>query len=146
MQRRRRGQRGFTLLEAIVALAIIGLTLVPVMGFLAEASRQLQVAADANLRSNAQQTVAAFMQSVNPIDKPEGEEILSPQMTVRWVSTPIVEPNTEPRLGGRLGGYTLGFYQIDVTVIRNEAEWFTFQVKRIGYRASARGLGGPEMP
>ena len=51
-----KGSRGFTLLEAIVALAIIGITLVPVMTFLVSASRQLASAADSNARATAQAT------------------------------------------------------------------------------------------
>ncbi len=137
----RRRQRGFTLLEAIVALTIVGIALVPVLSFLAEASRQIQVAAESNTRAGAQQTVQAYLEVLNPMVTPEGEMPLSQTLSISWVSEPLFEPDNDVRLGGRLGTYNIGFYLVDVTVLREGKEWFTLRARKIGYVPRSQGLG-----
>src|SRR4051812_32804307 len=46
---------GFTLLEAIVAMTIIGVALVPILTFISQMANGLSRAADSNARSLAQQ-------------------------------------------------------------------------------------------
>lgn len=131
---------GFTLLEAIVALTIIGVVLVPVMSFLAESSRQLIAVADATQRAEAKRTVVAYIQTLNPKLTPTGEDRLSDQLKIRWVSTPLVDPNSEFRLGGRLGSYRMGFYAVDVTVVREDQDWFEFRARKVGYTSRAADI------
>lgn len=133
-KRRAGSSAGFTLLEAIVALTIVGIALVPVMSFLAEASRQLTMVVDASARAEAQRSVVAYLETLNPNLNPTGEDILSENLTVRWVSTTLVDGNSQTRLGGRLGTYNLGFYIVDVTVVRDDADWFELQARKVGFQ------------
>ena len=131
---RKKTIRGFTLLEAIVALAIIGITLVPVMSFLVSASRQLSSAADSNSRATAQATALAYIETLNPLLNPVGEVELSEVMSLQWTSIALVEPNSEARPGARLSGFRLGLYRVEITVLRNREAWFNFDVRKIGYQ------------
>lgn len=142
---RRPRARGFTLLEAIVALTIIGIALVPVMSFMGEASRQLQVAAESNTRASAQQTVQAYLEVLNPMLTPTGEMPLSQTLSISWTSQPLISGNSDVRLGGRLGTYRIGFFIVDVVVLRERREWFTLQSRKIGYLPRSMATGG-ELP
>ncbi len=133
---------GFTLLEAIVALTIVGLTLVPVMSFLVNATQQISVAADSNQRAAAQRTALAYIETMNPLTEPVGKADLSEKVSLRWVSTALAEPNSQARLGARLGAYRIGFFLVTVTVLRESVEWFSFEVRKIGYQP----LASPMMP
>ena len=139
---RRRHVSGFTLLEAIVALTIVGITLVPVMSFLINASQQLRFAADSNQRAASQRTALAYIETMNPLSDPEGKVDLSERVSLRWASTTLAEPNSQARLGARLGAYRIGFFLVTVTVVRGSDEWFSFEVRKIGYQL----LASPMMP
>lgn len=127
-------QEGFTLLEAIVAITIVGLTLLPLVSFIAQAANQLERAADSNERSLVMQSAVALMTPVNPLVEPEGQLPLDKDVTVSWRSDTLVEPNTNALLGAGLGGYQLGFYKIHVVVSRADTpEWFAFDLRKVGY-------------
>jgi prepilin-type N-terminal cleavage/methylation domain-containing protein len=135
-------RRGFTLLEAIVALAIIGIALIPVMSFLAQAARQLTAAAESNLQVAAQQAAMAYVEVLNPQKNPVGEAPLSDTLTLRWTSRRLTDPDSGDMLGGRLGGYRLGFFVVEVTVVRDGRDWFTFDARKIGYEPRGAAIGG----
>lgn len=135
-----RRDRGFTLLEAIVALTIVGLTLVPVMSFLAESSRQISAVAEANLKAGVQQTAMAYLDVVNPMLMPSGEAPISRNLSVRWISQPLIDKMSDAKLGGRLGTYNINFYAVEATVMRDEHEWFTLQMRKIGYAPKSQGM------
>ncbi len=125
---------GFTLLEAIVAIAIIGLTLLPLVSYISLASSQLQRSADANEQSIVTQSVLALMTPVNPLLEPDGQLPLDRDIKIAWKSETLVQPNTSALLGAGLAGYRLGFYKVHVTVSRADAsEWFTFDLRKVGY-------------
>jgi prepilin-type N-terminal cleavage/methylation domain-containing protein len=134
--------QGFTLLEAIVALTIIGITLVPVMSFIVQASRQLTAAAESNRRVVVRDSVLALSESLNPLLTPEGEIALSSDIMVRWESQTLVDPAQSQRLGGRLGGYKLGFYAVTFKLLENEKDWFAFTTRKVGYQPLALPLMG----
>lgn len=141
-QARKSRKNGFTLLEAIVALTIIGVTLIPIMSFLGQASRQLESAAESNQRAIAQQTILAYVESLNPLINRTGEAAVSKNLAMRWTSIALVEPGTASAFGGRLASYQLGFYRVDIDVIRNDSIWFQFQVRKIGYLPRSQSLTG----
>ncbi len=138
----RKKSRGFTLLEAIVALVIIGVALIPVMSFLTNASRQLAVAADTTQRALTEQTLVAFVETINPLEKPTGEAELTSGLNIRWVSEEVVAPATQFLPGARAGGATIGLYQINISVIRNEKEWFNYPVRKIGFIFNSMPIDG----
>lgn len=130
----RSSQEGFTLLEAIVAITIVGLTLLPLVSFIAQAANQLERAADSNEQSLVMQSALALMTPVNPLLEPEGNLPLDKDVSISWQSETLVEPNTAALLGAGLGGYRLGFYKIHVVVNRtNTPEWFAFDLRKVGY-------------
>lgn len=131
---RRPGQEGFTLLEAIVAITIIALTLLPLVSYIGQAANQLERAADSNDRSLVMQSALALMTPVNPLLEPEGNLPLDQDVSIAWQSETLVQPNTTALLGAGLGGYRLGFYKIHVVVSRADTpEWFAFDLRKVGY-------------
>jgi prepilin-type N-terminal cleavage/methylation domain-containing protein len=137
---------GFTLLEAIVSLAVVGIALVPMISFLAEATRQVSAAAEANARADAQQAAMGFLEVLNPLRTPDGQTALSEHLALRWESTALVDTSGAVPLGGRLGQFRIGFFTVEMTVIKDQADWFTFEARKIGYIPAAAPImpGFPE--
>ncbi len=144
----RAASAGFTLLEAIVALTVMALALIPLITFIAQSSDQLMRAAEANERSIVTQSVLALMEPINPMAEPEGALPLDDEINVAWKSEEIIPPHEAALVRTLLPGYRVGFYGMTVAVTRGRAPWFDFQMRKVGYQnMRATGLdafsGGP---
>ena len=133
--RRARRQRGFTLLEAIVAVAILGMALMPLLAFISQSALDLRLAGDANARSLAQQNVLAFLETLNPMERPAGEADLG-DLHVTWVSRQAVPEIPDSTLGNGMPGFRLGFFDVNVQVHRNRALWFGFDARKFGFHSN----------
>jgi general secretion pathway protein I len=131
--------RGFTLLEAIVALVIVGAALIPLLSFIGDMSRSMFIAATTNEESFAKQAVIALFDPVNPMIDPQGVMALDPDITVSWTSHVLVAPGRNLLLGGTLQNFQVGFYQVDVTVSRiDKGEWFRMELRKAGFQPAAQ--------
>jgi Tfp pilus assembly protein PilV len=128
-----RGTAGFTLLEAIVALTVMALALIPLVSFIAQAANELQRAGDSNERSFVTQSVLALMDPINPMEEPKGELPLDGHIYVSWRSDTIVDPPEGLLAGAALSGFRLGFYTVHVSVSRDRDSWFEFDLRKVGY-------------
>ena len=131
---------GFTLLEAIVALTIIGLVLIPLVSFIGQAANQLGRAADSNDQSFAKQSALALMEPINPLTEPHGTLDLDRTITVSWQSQPIIEPSPGILAGTGLPAFRIGFYDVHVSLTRDgSTPWFDFDLRKVGYERIAAG-------
>jgi general secretion pathway protein I len=137
-------QSGFTLIEAIVAVAIIGVALIPILAFSSEAALRIRLIADSNARSLAQQNVMAYLETINPMDEPQGRTTFG-DLEIAWASETLVVPNENLRIGTGLAQFSVGFYRVNVVVSRpSRPGWFDFTARKVGYRRIPTGIsGGP---
>jgi prepilin-type N-terminal cleavage/methylation domain-containing protein len=126
---------GFTLLEAIVALAIIGAVLIPLAGFITQSADQLERAADANERSFAMQSALALIDVVNPMEEPQGQLPLDEEITISWQSQEMIPPNDGVMVGAGLAAFRLGFYNVRISLSKTDTgPWFDFETRKVGYQ------------
>jgi len=128
-----RGTRGFTLLEAIVAMAVMSLALIPMVAFVTQATNELFRAGESNERSFVMQSALALMEPINPMAEAQGSLPLDNNITMTWESQPIVEPNTGINVGAGLPAYRLGFFKVHVSLVRGQDRWFDFDMRKVGY-------------
>ena len=144
---RARGTAGFTLLEAIVALTVMAVALIPLVSFIAQSSDQLMRAGEANERSIVMQSVLALMDPVNPMAEPEGTLPLDDTINISWASEAIAAPPEGALVRTPLAGFRVGFYGVTVSVTRDQQPWFDFKMRKVGYQNLRQGgpgmFGGP---
>jgi general secretion pathway protein I len=130
----RTAQAGFSLLEAIVALAIIGLALVPLLGFVAQSLDSVYRAADAQLRATVLANAVDAMSGVNPMRDPRGEiDLGGPR--VRWQSRALVSPMPNSNIPTGFGAFNVALYDVQANVLRADGSpWFDFQLRLAGHR------------
>jgi len=133
---RLRLRRGFTLIEAIVAVAIIGMTVLPIMLLISESLTQLSRAANASSRSIAMESILALIDPINPLSTPAGAIDMG-SYSFSWSSTVLVNPNETIQVRTGLAGYKVGFYNVEVNVQKEDDDWFNFSARKVGYQRIA---------
>ena len=105
--------RGFTIIEAIVSMVILGMAMLPIMALLSQSINQLNRISESNAQSSAIESALAVIGPVNPMNTPSGE-IEMGNYTLIWNSEILVPPNQNVVIGAGLAGYRVAFYNITV--------------------------------
>lgn len=127
-------QRGFTLLEAIVALALIGTMGMTLFAWINTSIISLGKIQASNARNDATANVISYMQAVNPMLTPTGNAEFG-AYRIKWTSNivgPIADNVAYP---SGVGLYQVGLYNVDVSAQTVEdASWFSLRLKLAGYK------------
>lgn len=131
----RRREQGFSLLEAIVALALVATTGLALMAWinasLNEVNRLQQREAQARLLLAATQAV----QTIDPMKKPQGQMALG-SITLRWQA----EPDAPAMRSAGFEGAGVGNFEMQLFSVRTQASdassgaEISFDATLVGYR------------
>lgn len=102
----RTGTRGFSLLEAIVALAILASAGLALFAAMAQSTQMVQRAQQVREADAALRNALAWSERINPMEQPRGEQALGGWL-LRWDSEPV-----EPPRDGVTGYLQPGLYQV----------------------------------
>lgn len=114
----RRVRQGFSLIEALVALAIAAMVLTAIFELQQQMARGQRRAADALEQVAAQENALALTRDVNPMEQPEGVIELPDGDVVRWTSTPKTEPRTNAGFPTGDGVFQVQLFTLTVQVER----------------------------
>jgi general secretion pathway protein I len=137
----RAAERGFSLLEAIVAMVILASTGWALLAWINTSITSLGRIEESNARSAATANALEYMQTVNPMTRPQGRLRLG-TLTIAWTTrplTPVLDGSNFPR---GVGLYQLAMYETVVRTFRNgELDAFVeFRMKQVGYRQVRESL------
>ena len=134
----KRRQRGFTLLEAIVALTVFSICAMALYGWLAVNVGALARVDSRSETLRASRVALAVLEPINPMTEPQGERGLPGGMVVRWTSKEIDRRGGVSTAGTPLI-FDLALYDLDVEVVRDGRLLDRFTVRRAGW-VTARTL------
>lgn len=130
---RQNQQRGFSLLEAIVAMTIFAAGALSLYAWQAQSLKAIQRVSERQAFVAAVQAALPLVEDLNPMVEPRGERRVE-DLEVRWTSAPI-EPEKPGRTAvGSESIFQLGLYSVDVTVLRDGTEQARFNLRRTGYK------------
>lgn len=125
--------RGFTLLEAIVALAILAAAGMALFAAMSQSLQMVRRAQQAREADAALRNALAWTETINPMQSPRGEQALG-DWELRWTSEPV-EPPREGTTGYLQPGlYQIGLYRLHLQLWRGGALQREVEMRRAGYR------------
>lgn len=126
-------QRGFTLLETIVALVLISSVGMALLSWVHSNIINLQQVRNANERNQAIRNTLSFMDTVNPSLIPSGEHQLG-MFLIRWQANLIDGPKDGLNLEGRLGYFQLALFDTNISIFKDEQMLTQFSLRQTGYQ------------
>lgn len=140
MSRVRRGQSGFSLLEAIVALTIFSICATALFAWLSVNVDALNRVQANRAQVSDGRTALALLEGVNPMKEPSGERDLPGNLVVRWTASEIVPRKPAISTTNSPLVFDIALYALDVHVTREGRETSRFTLRRAGWE-TARILG-----
>ncbi|MBN9479314.1 MAG: prepilin-type N-terminal cleavage/methylation domain-containing protein [Bordetella sp.] len=114
----RRGREGFSLIEALVALAIASMTLMAIFELQIQMARSQRRAAQAVEQVAAQENALALTRSLNPMAQPQGRIELPGGDVVTWSAEPVSERRVNAGFPAGDGAFEVQLYRVTVGVER----------------------------
>lgn len=131
----RRNQRGFTLLEAIVAMVVMATALLALYSWLSTSTLGLRRAqAQAQALEDAR-TALALVEDVNPMHEPQGERAVPP-LLVRWQARPVTDRRQGLSRAGMPTQFDFILYDMRVEVLRDGSPVRDFSFRKAGWEAA----------
>ncbi|WP_313104401.1 prepilin-type N-terminal cleavage/methylation domain-containing protein [Brevundimonas sp.] len=118
MSTRERGRDGFSLIEALVALAIASMTLMAIFELQIQMTRNQQRAALAIEQVAVQENALALTRSLNPMAQPQGRIELPGGDVVVWSAEARGERRVNAGFPAGQGAFEVQLYRVTVEVER----------------------------
>lgn len=129
-----RNQRGFTLIEAIVALVLISTTGMALFSLINSNIITLNRVKEINAENAATLNVVEYMNNINPMKSPEGNADLG-SCRLSWKAEPVSDIRDGAGYPSGIGGYQLAMYLTKITVQKRDGQnWFALNLQQVGYK------------
>ena len=126
--------RGFTLIEAIVALVLIGGAGMALFSWVNSSIVALRRVEDANARSEAVANIVEYMQAVNPMLTPDGNADFG-AYRIEWKSELLAPEADNVSNPSGVGLFHVGLYQTAISAAKpDDPRWFDLKLNLAGYR------------
>ncbi len=137
----RRPVQGFSLLEAMVALVILASSGWALFSWVNASIVSLRRVEDANARSAATSNAVEYMQSVNPMLRPQGQMDMG-SYRISWAATPLMSPLPGTDFQRGRSNYDLALYDTTVRAFQGDADkpWFEFRLRQVGFKEVRKSI------
>lgn len=132
----RAGQKGFSIMEALVAMALIAGAFLPLLVLQSQLIRTALAVerAEENLRVEA--NALALLKTVNPSLRPTGQEPLGNDVVLRWASQPLSTPTPARGNSGESGRFDIVLYDLSAEITLANGRTTGFTIRQVGWIAT----------
>ena len=130
---RRERAAGFTLLEAVVALALVAVAAMPLYAFFSRTLDGLYRAAEVNRESESSLSAIAFLTGLNPMERPAGETDLG-SLRLRWSSREVVAATDVVAYPRGLGIHQAALYEVTAELLDGTRLRTTVTLRLVGHK------------
>ena len=135
---RRAAREGFSLVEALVALAVAALTLGAIFQLQVQMARGQARAAAVLEQVAAQESALVLLRDHNFMAEPVGQRELGPGEVVRWQATPLGPPRVNVGLPNGDGVFEVQRFRVRVEIARAPGRTPPpMEFERVGWRRLA---------
>lgn len=135
--RLRHNARGFSLLEAVVALAILAAAGLAAFAALTQSVQMVGRAERAREADLSLRNAVAWIELVNPMEQPKGQQAMG-EFELRWTSRPLEPVRDATTAALTQGLHEVGLYRMQLELWRNGALEREAVLQRIGHRQVRR--------
>ncbi len=129
------GSPGFSVLEAIIAIAILAVAFLPLLALQDQMTRTTISLERNEQLMGAKRSALAYVRNLNPMRDPRGSISLG-QAQMHWDSVPIAPERSVKTLGGSDGRFIAMLYDVQVTLEFADQHTQVFSVHAMGWRAA----------
>ena len=125
--------KGFSLLEAMVALVLVAMVGMALFTWVNTNLGNLYRIQQIQKRHEAVRNAMEFMETVNPMLQPKGDETVS-LYRFKWQAEPLTEPmDNTSGLKGR-GLYEVSLYETSVDIFIHQEHLSSVKLQQVGYK------------
>jgi len=126
---------GFTLIEALVALAIAAVTLTAIFQLQVQMARSQQRAQAVLAQVALQENALALIRDINVMERPEGQISLPGGDMVRWSATAVGEKRRNVTEASTYGRYEVQMFEVAVEIVSpGRRSPPALKIERLGWR------------
>ncbi len=126
-------ERGFTLLEAIVAMVLIMLVGLTLYSWISTSVISLQHVRDTEMKVVSEDSALALLRTINPMQKPQGA-IQVEGLRIRWNAQLLYPARSGAGYYRGISLYRIGLYQVHVEVHNIQGKAYSFETRMVGYK------------
>lgn len=131
-------KRGLSVLEAMVAIAILAIAIVPLLQIQSQIARTHQRYDALYDRVTMHNNAFAILRDLNPIETPEGRTELAPGVVMTWNSRQLSDEVRSTVYPNGDGQFDVALFEVSVVVASDRANLsHSFVVERLGWRQAA---------
>ena len=138
---RARGEEGFSVLEAMVAMAVLAAGLLPLLALQGQFVKTVGQIEHVEHSLSAQDNALNLVKSVNLTEAPLGEMVFE-GYSVNYEAKAAISPRAVRDIGGLPGRFDLTLYDVEINIAYVSGRKETFGVRQFGWRATKSYLGG----